>query len=456
MSEITEKNRSLFQRPAKFVSAFLKKPLLAAFMLGMTSGFPLTIILGIMTVWLSQHDIQKTTIGIFTLATLPYSLKIFWAPLLDRGKLGKWAENVGRRKSWIFVIVALLSLVIVYLSSLSPDTDLIMMGTMSLSIGFLSASLDIVIDAYRIEVTDERDLAHSAGMYQWGYRLANLIAGAGVFTVAHYTSWGFAIMLLPLLTVPGVVAVLWVGEPTIEEGEFLKSEKAAHSKLQGYQAWIFEAVVLPFKEFILRPNWYWILLFITLVKFGDVMAAIMTGPFLDEGLGFSLLEMAYANKAVGALAAAVGSAFGILVWWWFDTYRALLLSIILMMVTNLGFVWLSYVGHDTTALAIVVGLENFASGIGGTVMIAYFGSLCNLSFTATQYALLSTLSSVARGFFGSASGVLADMMSWTQFFLVSTLLALPGLFVLLILWKKNIGAEGIPLKDMPDPENVNK
>ena len=440
MSDVIDKNRSLFQRLTGFVATFLKKPLLAAFLLGMTSGFPLTIILGIMTVWLSQYDIQKTTIGIFTLATLPYSLKILWSPLLDKGKLGKWAERIGRRRSWIFIIAGLIALVIWNLSTLSPDTDLILMGVSSVTIGFLSASLDIVIDAYRIEVTDERDLAHSAGMYTWGYRLANLIAGAGVFTAAHYTSWGFAVSLLPLLAIPGVVAVWWVGEPVIEDDDFLKSEKATHQHLTGYRAWLYEAVVLPFKEFVLRSNWYWVLLFIVLVKFGDVMAAIMTGPFLDAGLGFTLLEMAYANKAVGALAAAIGGGAGIFVWWWLDVYKALFLSIVLMMVTNLGFVWLSIVGNDTTALAVVIGLENFATGIGGTVMIAYFGSLCNLSFTATQYALLSTLSSVARGFFGGASGVLADKMNWTEFFLLSTFLAVPGLLVLLILWKKNIGA----------------
>ena len=441
MSDVVNHNNSLPSRAIKFVATFLKKPLLAAFMLGMTSGFPLTIILGIMTVWLSQYDIQKTTIGIFTMATLPYSLKILWSPILDRGKLGTWAEKIGRRRSWIFVVCGLMALTVWHLSTLSPDTDLWMMGAMSVSIGFLSASLDILIDAYRIEVTEERDLGHSAGMYQWGYRLANLIAGAGVFTVAHYTNWGFAVSLLPILILPGIVAVLWMGEPQIEDDEFLIKERASHAHLHGYSAWLYEAVVLPFKEFVLRPNWYWILLFIVLVKFGDVMAAMMTGPFLDKGIGFSLLEMAYANKAVGAAAAAVGAALGILVWWWFDTYKALLISIILMMVTNLGFVWLAMAGKDTTILAFVVGLENLATGIGGTVMIAYFGSLCNLSFTATQYALLSMLSSVARGFFGGFSGALADMMNWTQFFLLSTALALPGLFVLLILWRKNIGAD---------------
>ncbi|MBV1900565.1 MAG: MFS transporter [Kordiimonadaceae bacterium] len=428
---------SLGARAFSFIATFLKKPLLAAFLLGMTSGFPLTIILGIMTVWLSEFDVQKTTIGIFTLATLPYSLKILWSPLLDRVRLGALAERFGRRRSWVFIITGLMTIAILNLSSLSPDTDLWMMGAMSVSIGFLSASLDIVIDAYRIEVTEERDLGHSAGMYTWGYRISNLIAGAGVFTMAHYAGWGFAVALLPLLVLPGIAAILWLGEPKIAADAFLLAERQAHSHLSEFSMWLYEAVILPFKEFTLRNNWYWILLFIVLVKFGDVMAAMMTGPFLEE-LDFTLLEMAYANKAVGALAAAIGGGLGIFAWWWLDTFKALLVSVLLMMVTNLGFVWLALMGHDTTALAVVVGLENMASGIGGTIMIAYFGSLCNLSFTATQYALLTMLSSVGRGFFGGFSGVLADAMNWPQFFLLSTVLAVPGLVVLIVLWKKNV------------------
>ncbi|MBL4639591.1 MAG: MFS transporter [Kordiimonadaceae bacterium] len=425
------------KRFVNFGATFLKKPLLAAFMLGMTSGFPLTLILGIMTVWLAEYDVKKSTIGLFTLATLPYALKILWSPMLDRLKLGTVAERFGRRRSWVFMITGLMAAAILNLSTLSPDTDLGMIAVMSVSIGFLSASFDIVVDAYRIEVTDEHDLGHSAGMYTWGYRLANLIAGAGVFTIAHYAGWGLAIGLLPILIVPGIVAVLWVGEPKIEVDDFLMAEREAHKHLSAFSMWLYEAIILPFKEFILRANWHWILLFIVLVKFGDVMASLMTGPFLKE-TGFTLLEMAFANKAVGAIAAIIGAGLGVFVWWWLDTFKALFISIILMMVTNLGFVWLAVVGHDTTALAVVVGLENIATGIGGTVMIAYFGSLCNLSFTATQYALMSMLSSLGRGFFGGFSGVLADAMSWPQFFLLSTVMALPGLVVLMVLWKKNV------------------
>ncbi|PCI64342.1 MAG: MFS transporter [Kordiimonadales bacterium] len=438
MNNPSQVAESKVSKTIRFIGTFFKKPLLAAFMLGMTSGFPLTLILGVMTVWLSKYGISKTTIGLFTLATLPYSLKVLWAPILDKLSFGRWARAFGPRRLWLLIIVTAMAASILYLSTLNPADNLIAMGQMAVAIGFLSASLDIIIDAYRIEITEERDLAHSAGMYTWGYRLSNLIAGAGVFTIAAYSTWGLAIALLPLLALPGVITVFWVGEPSIKEGVFLSEERKSY----GNNFWfkIYEAVILPFKEFILRRNWHWILLFIVLVKFGDVMAAIMTGPFLVE-LEYTLLEMAFANKAVGAIAAAAGGAAGIGVYWWLGTYKALLVSVIFMMVTNLGFVWLSIIGHDTTALAITIGLENFATGIGGTVMVAYFASLCNLSFTATQYALLSTLSSLARGFFGGFSGKIADSMDWTQFFLVSTALALPGLVVLMILWKKNIGHE---------------
>ncbi|TNE64619.1 MAG: MFS transporter [Alphaproteobacteria bacterium] len=429
-------------RPVRFIRTFFKKPLLAAFLLGMTSGFPLTVILGIMTVWLSTYDISKTTIGAFSLATLPYSLKVCWSPLLDRGRLGHFSRAFGQRRAWLVIIMALLGLALWTLAGLRPDRNLAEIGLLCVLIGFLSASFDIVSDAYRIEVTPKVDLAHSAGMYQWGYRLANLIAGAGVFMVAGYYTWGLAISLLPLLLVPGLMAILWIGEPKVVVDDFLAKERTRTAAMEGYKKWLYEAVVLPFKEFLLRRNWFWILAFIVLVKFGDVMASIMTGPFLNE-LGFSLVEMAFANKTVGAIAAGLGGFAGVAIWWWLDTFKALLVSVLFMMVTNLGFVWLDSVGHDTTALAIAVGLENFATGAGGTVMIAYFGSLCNLSFTATQYSLLTMLSSVARGFFGGFSGMVADATNWTQFFLISTAMALPGLIFLLILWKKDISATGL-------------
>ncbi|NVJ98938.1 MAG: MFS transporter [Alphaproteobacteria bacterium] len=425
------------QRTIRLFTTFTKKPLLGAFLLGMTAGFPLTIILGIMTTWLREYEIDKSTIGIFTWATLPYSLKILWAPLLDGLQLGSFSRRFGRRRSWILIVCAMMAAAVWSLSQLSPENHLVAIGALSVSIGFLSASLDILIDAYRIEVTEERDLAHSAGMYQWGYRFANLIAGAGVFLIADQVGWSFALSLLPLLIIPGLLAIFWLGEPQVFEGAFLKAERAANRHLSGYQMRVYETVVLPFKEFVTRGNWQWILLFVVLVKFGDVMASIMTGPFLVD-LGFSLTEMAIANKTVGAIAAAAGGGAGIFVWWWFDTFKALFISVLFMMVTNLGFVALSMIGSDTTALAVTVGLENFATGVGGTVMIAYFGSLCNLSFTATQYALLSTLSSLARGFFGGFTGFAADAMDWTSFFLVSTAMAFPGLLALFVLWKKDI------------------
>lgn len=436
------------QRVVMLIYTFFKKPLLGAFLLGMTAGFPLTIILGIMTVWLSRYEIDKSTIGIFTWATLPYALKIFWAPLLDRLKLGQFTIKFGRRRSWIMVICALLAVAVFLLSQQTPKSNLGTIGFLAVTIGFLSASLDILIDAYRIEVTEERDLAHSAGMYQWGYRLSNLIAGAGVFAIADIAGWSYAISLLPLLIVPGLIAIFWLGEPNIKESKFLQAERAQHQHLSPYKLKMYEAVVLPFKEFIRRQHWQWVLLFIVLVKFGDVMASIMTGPFLDE-LGFTLTEMAVANKTVGAVASIAGAGAGIFVWWWFDTFRALIISVLFMMITNLGFVALSIIGADTVALAVTVGLENFATGVGGTVMIAYFGSLCNLSFTATQYALLSTLSSLARGIFGGLTGFAADAMDWPLFFLVSTAMAFPGLLVLLILWKKNIGAIERPVAEAP-------
>ena len=417
---------------------YLKKPILATFLLGISSGFPLTLVISITGIWLSTYGVDKKTVGIFALATTPYAWKFLWSPVVDRARLGPLSSLLGHRRAWLWFIQALMALMIAWLATLNPQTDVELVGLVVFLIGFLSASQDIVIDAYRIEIVEKHQLGHGATMIAFGYRAGNLAAGYGVLVAAHYIGWGPAILLLALLLIPGAVAALWVGEPDFitDTVERLESDTIK----QGNKAikWAYEAIVLPFKEFMTRENWLLVLLFIFLFKAGDAVAAIMTGPLIVE-LGFTELEMANANKLVGTVALWVGIALGSVLYWWAGVYRSLFISGILMMITNLVFAWLAHQGHDVMALAVTIGAENFASGLGNTVVIAYLSSLCNLSFTATQYALLSSLASQARALLGAPSGVLADSMGWTDFFIFSTLLAVPGLIALVVLWKRNIG-----------------
>jgi len=424
---------------AEGFGTYFEKPVLATFLLGIASGFPLTLVISITGLWLAKYGVDKKTIGIFALATTPYAWKFIWSPAIDRLSLGPFTKLFGHRRAWLFLIQGLMVVAILALSTLNPDTQIGEIGALVLLIGFLSASQDIVIDAYRIEIVEKRQLGHGATMIAFGYRAGNLIAGYGVLVAANYIGWSGAIALLAFMVLPGTLATLWVGEPKVAQDDFVEKEERSHKGLDEISLWFYEAVVLPFKEFMTRPNWLLILLFIFLFKAGDAVTAIMTSPLIVE-LKFTEIEIANANKLVGTIALWAGIGLGSMLYFWAGTFRSLFITSILMMVTNLVFAWLSTQGHDVYALAITVGAENFATGLGNTVVIAYLSGLCNLSFTATQYALLSSLASQARAILGAPSGWLADKLGWVEFFTVATALALPGLIVLMILWKKDIQA----------------
>ena len=427
----------------KGLAPYAEKPVLATFLLGMSSGFPLTLVISLTGIWLSRFGVSKETVGIFALATTPYAWKFLWSPAIDRVPLGFLSRYFGRRRAWLVLIQAGLAVAILYLSVLDPAVDTVLIGFVVLAVGFLSASQDTVIDAYRIEVLPKDRLGHGASMVAFGYRAGNLIAGYGVLRVAESAGWSMAIALLVLLLLPGLVAVIWVGEPAHKEDPLLVRDQTLLAKAKGLEKvrlTLHEAVVLPFVEFTHRRDWLLILLFIFLFKAGDAIAAIMTGPLMVD-LQFTEGEMANANKLVGTIALWVGIALGAVLYRVAGVYRSLALAGILMMVTNLVFAWLATRGHDVFALAVTIGSENFATGLGTTVVIAYLSSLCNLSFTATQYALLSSLASQARAIMGTFSGVLAENLGWVPFFLFSTLAAVPGLIMLLLLWRRSVGVE---------------
>jgi len=415
---------------------YLAPPVLANFLLGISSGFPLTMVISLTGIWLARYGVDKKTIGIFALATVPYAWKFLWSPVIDRVRLGPLARLIGHRRSWLLLIQICLVAVIIGLSTLDPSKDVMMVGLLVVTAGFLSASQDIVIDAYRIEISKPEQLAHAAAMIAFGYRAGGLAAGFGALHIADAYGWSAAILSLTVLVLPGALAALWRGEPDHSAAEaYISKDETVHPASSRFATFFREAVILPFKEFTSRDGWLLILAFIFLYKAGDALAAIMTGPLLVD-LGFTDGEIADYNKAIGTFALWAGIALGGLLYTMAGTYRALFISGILMMATNFVFAWLALQGHDNLALAITVGAENFATGLGNTVVIAYLSSLCNLAFTATQYALLSSLASQARALFGTSSGVMVESMGWVNFFILSGLVALPGLIVLVILWRR--------------------
>lgn len=413
------------------------KRIVGTFGLGMASGFPLTFVISLMGFWLSYSDVSKSDVGLFALITTFYTWKFIWSPAIDRLPLGWITNTFGQRRGWLLLIQALMALLILVIAHFDPATQLFQVAVLAAAIAFLSASQDIVIDAYRIEILDNEDQGHSAASYVYGYRTANFAAGIAVLLVADAYGWTLAISLLPLLFLPGTLAVLWLGEPNRgdKNDEFLRREAEA-TNLSPIENRLREAIYLPFKEFTRRENWYLVLLFIFLFKAGDAVASIMTAPLIKD-MGFALTDVAWANKTVGFIALMLGVGLGAMFYKQIGMYKALFLSGVLMMLTNLGFAWLWVGEAEAWRLAATIGMENFATGLGTTVIIAYMAGLCNANFTATQFALMSSLGNQARTLLGAPSGYVADYIGWFEFFIVATLLALPGLFVLWILWRRD-------------------
>ncbi|MFQ5347940.1 MAG: MFS transporter [Rhodothalassiaceae bacterium] len=421
--------------------------LIAIFGFGMASGFPLTLTLSTLAYWLAREGVSKTDIGLFAALTTPYALKFVWAPLVDRLRIPLFGR-LGARRGWLLSTQTLLVLSLLGLAAQDPRQALGTMAVFAFLVAFFSATQDIVIDAYRIELLDEAEQAAGAAMNTFGYRTANLLAGAGALLLADHLDWSVVYVLMALLVLPGTIAALLIGEPARhdamvaagdEDGKaaraFLAQRPGWPSWLATAGAWLHASVIVPFIEFLQRPSALLILLFVLIYKLGDAMGQLMMPPFLVD-LGFDNSEIAFANKTVGFVALMAGTALGGSLTYAIGLFRALLVTGLFMMLTNLMFAALALVGHDVWFLALAVGLENFASGIGLVVFIAYLSGLCHLAFTATQYALLSSLASVARTWVGGPSGALAETVGWFDFYLLTTLAALPGLVLLWLLWRR--------------------
>lgn len=410
---------------------FFEKPVLSNFLLGWAEGFPLTLILGVLGYWLASVGVDKQTIGVFALISAPYALKFLWAPFLDRLPLGFITKKFGRRRGWLFTIQILMTFAIWGMASSNPIEAPFITGLFAFAVGFLSASQDTVIDAYRIEIMEKHQYGHGATALTFGYRAAGLTTGAAALFMAAVLPWEFVFTISPIMLLPGIIAVYWVGEP-----EEITSGLTEASRNIG--EWLYQAVVMPFKEFLTRDGAWHILIFILLFKLGDAVVSIMTAPFLVE-LNFTLEEIAIANKTVGGVMIWVGVFAGSLIYGWMGLYRSLLITAILMMVTNLAFVYLAYAGNDVMALGMVIAAENFASGLGNVTIVAFLSGLCNRAFTATQYALLSSVSSIGRTVVGSSSGFIASAFGWVDFFIFSTVACLPSILILIVIWKRGLG-----------------
>jgi PAT family beta-lactamase induction signal transducer AmpG len=391
--------------------------------LGFASGLPLLLTASTLSAWLATAGISRSAIGAFALVGAPYALKFLWSPLIDRLPP---PLPCGRRRGWGLALQAGLIATTLALGSCDPQRNLATMSSLALLLAFLSASQDIVIDAYRVELLDRDQQGPGAAMIQTGYRVAMLVSGAGALIIADRDGWFAAYATMAALLTLGMLVFLFGPEPqvspTVAEG--LQAGEAG-----GWKHWMATAVVAPFTDFMQRPVWLAILIFIVGYKLGEAMAGVMATP-LYVALGYTLREIAAISKLVGFIATIAGAIIGGVVTVRFGVMRALMLCGVLQSLGNLFYVLQAVGGHRLDYLALCVAAENLTGAMAGAALVAYLSNLCSPAFTATQYALLSSLAAVGRTLVASSSGMLADWLGWAPFFLLTTFATVPALLLL--------------------------
>ena len=421
------------------LAPYLRPRPFAAFLLGISSGFPLTLLLGTMTFWLAKVGIDKKTIGFAIGLTTPYTLKFLWAPLIDRINLPGLTGLFGQRRAWLFLVQALLFGAIWMLGASQPELHLGSFAFWAIVTAFLSATQDIVIDAYRIEILPDDELPHGTAANQFGYRTGNFVAGVGTIAIASSEGlglgWAMGYGLTALAVLPAAIAALWIGPG-------LHDRIVERAPSQGFAAWLEATVAGPFREFFRRRGAVLILLFVLVYKLGDAMGQGMLNPMIVE-LGFSDTEFLAINKVVGLWGLMLGAALGAPFMAWLGMGRALLVSGVLMMLSNATFAILALHGHSNAWLFIAVATEQVTSGIGLTVFVTYLSGLSNLAYTATQFALLSSFAAVGRTWLSTPSGYAAEALGWPGFWVLTMVVALPGLVLLWVLWSKGFVVESV-------------
>ncbi|MDA5194669.1 AmpG family muropeptide MFS transporter [Govanella unica] len=418
---------------------------LSILLFGFSSGLPLALTGSTLSVWLADIGVSLKTIGFFAAVAMPYALKFLWAPLVDRVRLPGLAPLMGHRRSWMLVTQLALMAAIVALGNSVPQQEPMLTAALAVLVAFLSATQDIVIDAYRVEILRADQYAAGAAMVQFGYRMGMLVSGAGALFLADRMPWGTVFAIVAVIQAVGVVAVLMNPEPAARGAEDLAAEAAVAKRVtgrsSGLAAWLYVAVVAPFHEFMTRNGVgtaLLILAFIVFYKFGDALAGSMTNPFLIK-LGFTKSEIAEVVKLFGLVATLAGLALGGVMIRLLGLFRALMICGVLQLLSNLMFVAQATVGADIGFLALTIAVENLAGGMGSAVFVAYLSGLCNLAFTATQYALLSSLAVVGRTVLSTGGGAIAEAVGWVHFFMLTSLAAVPGLLLLLLLRRAGMG-----------------
>ncbi len=394
----------------ELLKQLFQKNMLVVFLMGFGSGVPLLLTSRTLQAWMTDVGVDLKTVGIFSLASLPYTLKFLWAPLMDRYPI----LNFGRRKGWLMLTQVALVASLFALSMIDPRAEIGMVALLALVVSFFSASQDIVVDAYRREILPDENLGLGSTYYIYGYRIAMWVSGGFALGLAAFVSWEQVYQIMALIMGLALLVTAFADEPT--------SSAAAPRSLK-------EAVIEPFKEFLSRPGAWLLLFFILFYKVGDNIAGNMLTPFYLK-MGYSKLEIAAIAKTFAVFSTLLGGFIGGVVILKLGILRCLYLFGILQAFSTVAFTALFFSEHNNWILGSVICFEDLTSGMGTAAFVAFMASITNKKFTATQFALLSSLMGVPRIFIAAPAGLMAESMGWPVFFTTCALLAVPGLIMI--------------------------
>jgi PAT family beta-lactamase induction signal transducer AmpG len=443
---MTEKQPN-YRNWRELLSVYRQPRVLGMICLGFSAGLPFLLVFSTLSAWLRDIGIARTTIGFFSWVGITYSIKFFWAPVIDRLPFAGLTTRLGKRRGWMLAAQCTIVLGLAGMALTNPHTELTRLALFALLVAFGSATQDITVDAYRIEAVEKNMQGAMAATYVFGYRIALLVTGAGAFYIAEAWSWPTAYLVMAALMGIGIATTLIISEPVhvidestrkleekLEESIGVQQKKNRPARLI---AWFSDAVASPFVEFFQRNGALAvvILLLVSTYKISDITMGVMANPFYLD-LGFSKTDIANVTKIFGFFMTIAGAAAGGMLVLRYGMLRPLLAGAVLIMTTNLLFVWLAVSEPGLVSLAIVISADNLGGGLATSAFIAYLSSLTNTAYTATQYALFSSLMTLPAKFIGGFSGWVVDSTDYATFFLYTGLLGLPAILLVLYLLRQ--------------------
>lgn len=425
------------QRPGLLF--YLQKRVVVITLLGFSAGLPLPLVYATLTAWLYEAGLPNSTISTFAYLMFAYSLKFVWSPVVDAVKLPLLTRWLGRRRAWLFISQAGVAIGLFVLAQVNPAQALPVFAMIAAAIALLAATQDIVLDAYRVELAGEKMQGVLAAAYQYGYRVAIVVSGAGALFLAQQASWSVSYSVMAVCMGVGLLTTLWCNEPENIKPPDYHFEGTWTQKVSG---WFLAAVAGPFADFFRRYGSMalTILCFMALFRISDYVLGILANPFYLD-VGYTKAQVAAVAKVYGLWVALFGIGAGGWAIVKFGLSRSLIAAAILIASTNLFFALIVVTGPELWALALTISFDNFAQGYAGTIFIAYLSSLTNISFTATQYALFSSLSVFFGKLVAGYSGEVQEWIGWFGFFLYAAATGIPSIILSIIVVKRTRTAE---------------